>query len=81
MIDKAALCEKIRKLYPDVGECGIDVKVEYDEAENSLIVRLKKGNKEIKHYLPADDASACMEGKQCVALGIEISQFKDYAHQ
>jgi hypothetical protein len=81
MIDNEALCETIRKIYPDVGECGIDVKVEYDDKEKSLVVYLKKGNKEIQHYLPEEDASACMEGKQCVALGIEISQFKDYAHQ
>ncbi|MBT8373425.1 MAG: hypothetical protein KJN80_00765 [Deltaproteobacteria bacterium] len=25
MIDNDRLCQKIRKLYPDVGECGIDV--------------------------------------------------------
>ena len=81
MMDKEALCETIRKLYPDVGDCGIDVKVVYDDKEKSRVVYLKKGNKEIKHYLPDEDAAACMEGKQCVALGIEISQFKDYAHQ
>lgn len=81
MIDKNALCEKIRGIYPDVGECGIDVRAEFDESENTWAVYLKKGNKEIKHYLPEEDADACMEGKQCVSLGLEIAQFKDYAHQ
>jgi len=31
MIDKKELCDKIRRLYPDIGECGIDVDVEYDQ--------------------------------------------------
>jgi hypothetical protein len=81
MMDKGQICEKIKSIYPDVGSCGIDVKVDYDEQEQSLVVYLKKGNKEVKHYLPDDDAKACLDGKQCVALGIEIAQFKDYAHQ
>jgi len=80
MIGKEALCEKIRSIYPDVGECGIDVRAEYDESENSWVVYLKRGSKEIKHFLPNQDADACMEGKQCVSLGLEIAQFKDYAH-
>jgi hypothetical protein len=81
MIDKETLCEKIRSIYPDVGTCGIDVRAEYDENEKSWVVYLQKGNKEVKHYLPTEDAEACMDGKQCVSLGLEISQFKDYAHQ
>jgi len=79
-MDKQALCEKILTIYPEIGECGIDARVEYDENERSLVVYLKKGNKEIKHFLPDEDAEACMLGKQCVGLGIEIKQFKDYAH-
>lgn len=31
MIDKAQLCEKIVEIYPDIGQCGIDVEVETDQ--------------------------------------------------
>ncbi|MGD8366186.1 MAG: hypothetical protein PVG78_00980 [Desulfobacterales bacterium] len=78
MIDKGALCEKIRAIYPDVGACGIDVRAEYDGNENAWVIYLQKGNREVKHFLPPEDAEACMGGKQCVSLGIEIAQFKDY---
>ena len=30
MIDKDGLCHKIRDIYPDIGECGIDVDVAFD---------------------------------------------------
>lgn len=76
MIDKAELCEKIRTIYPDVGECGIDVDVEYDEDQKAWIVRLKKDSHELKTFLDDGDAELCMLGKQCVSLGIEIAQLK-----
>lgn len=77
MYDKAEICAKIRSIYPDIGACGIDVEVDYDEKEKSLVVYLRKGNRKVKHFLPSADADACMMGKQCVALGIEIAQLRD----
>jgi hypothetical protein len=76
MIDKKELCEKIRQLYPDIGECGIDVNVEFDEEQKAWVVDLKKEKHELKTFLEDNDAEACMLGKQCVSLGIEIAQLK-----
>lgn len=44
MHDKKTLCEKIRSIYSEIGECGIDVDVAFDEKKNAWIVDLKKGN-------------------------------------
>ena len=76
MIDKAELCEKIRTIYPDIGECGIDIDVKYDDDQKSWIVQLKKDNHELKTFLEDGDAELGMLGKQCVSLGIEIAQLK-----
>lgn len=76
MIDKAALCDKIRDLYPDIGECGIDVDVDYDQEKQAWIVDLKKGSFELKTHLEDDDADQCMLGQKCVGLGIEIAQLR-----
>ena len=76
MIDKSELCEKIRELYPDIGECGIDVDVDYDEAQKAWVVDLKKGGQKLKTYLEDSDADSCMLGKKCVGLGIEIAQLR-----
>ena len=76
MIDKNELCEKIRSIYPDVGECGIDVDVEYDEEQKRWIVNLKKVGHKLKTYLEDGDAEKCLEGIQCVSLGIEIAQLR-----
>ena len=76
MIDQNALCEKIRELYPDIGDCGLDVKVAYDKVQNTWVVYLKKDNHQLKTYLEADDAETCMLDRKCVGLGIEIAQLR-----
>jgi len=73
-IDKQALCEKIRDIYPDIGECGIDIDVAYDDEQQRWTVNLKKGAHHLKTFLEEGDAAFCLDGKQCVGLGLEIAQ-------
>ncbi len=76
MIDKKELCEKIRSIYPDIGECGIDVAAEYDETQKAWVVHLKRKNQRLKTFLEEGDAEKCLLGQKCVGLGIEIAQLK-----
>ncbi len=76
MINKKELCEKIRTLYPDIGECGINVDVDYDRQQKSWVVGLKKGTTRLKTFLEDGDAEKCMLGEKCVGLGIEIAQLR-----
>jgi len=76
MYNEQALCEKITSLYPDIGQCGIDVRVSWNEREKTWLVHLEKGTHKLDHFLETADADTCMDGKQCVALGLEIAQLK-----
>jgi len=76
MYDKAELCEKIRSIYPDIGECGIDIDVNYDQDQKSWVVYLKKDKHELKTFLEDSDAERCLLGEKCVGLGIEIAQLR-----
>jgi hypothetical protein len=76
MIDKNELCKKIISLYPDIGECGIDVNVFFDEDQKAWVVDLKKDRHELKTFLEEGDAEKCLDGRQCVSLGIEIAQLR-----
>lgn len=80
-MEKQELCDKIRELYPDVGECGIDVDVNYDNDQKRWVVDLTKGQHHLKTFLEEGDAESCMEGKQCVSLGIEIAQLRSNIEQ
>jgi len=71
------LCSKITNLYPEIGECNINIEVQHDDKKKVWVVDLKKGEHELKHYLEYPDADNCMEGKQCVSLGLEIAQLRE----
>jgi hypothetical protein len=77
MIDKDELCHKIKEMYPDIGECGIDVDVAFDETNQRWVVDLKKGSRRMKTFLEEGDAEFCLQGRRCVSLGIEIGQLRD----
>jgi hypothetical protein len=76
MFDKKELCAKITELYPDIGACGIDIDAFYSTKKGTWIVELKKDNHKLQHHLEKHDAKDCMDGKECVALGLEIAQLK-----
>jgi hypothetical protein len=76
MHDKVDLCEKIKSIYPEIGECGIDIDLEWDEAKKAWIVDLKKDKHELKTHLEPEDADTCMKGDKCVSLGLQIAQLK-----
>jgi hypothetical protein len=76
MIDKNQLCEKIREIYPDIGQCGIDVEVLFDANNQRWVVDLKKDHRHLKTYLEEGDAELCLAGKQCIGLSIEVAQLR-----
>ena len=77
MIAKEELCNKIKDIYPDIGQCGIDVDVEFDKQENTWIVDLRKDHHHLKTFLDESDAEGCVEGNKCVNLGVQIAQLRD----
>ena len=44
--------------------------------KKAWIVDLKKDKHELKAHLEPQEANKCMEGKQCVSLGLQIAQLK-----
>ena len=76
MIDKDTLCDKIREIYPDIGECDLDIKAEYDENQKAWAIHLTKDKHKLKTYLEDNDVEKCMNGEMCVGLSIEIAQLK-----
>jgi len=77
MYSENELCQRITAMYPEVGQCGRDIRVDYSTAKKTWVVHLKKGSHSLDHYLESMDADPCMEGKQCLALGLEIAQLRN----
>jgi len=76
MHTKEELCEKIKAVFPEIGACGINLKVDYDQGNKAWVVDLKKDQHELKTFLEDSEAQECMDGKQCVSLGLQIGQLR-----
>lgn len=77
MTDAKDLCAKIRSIYPEIGECGADVDVRYDNDKNVWAVDLTRGDRHLTTYLEDEETNACIEGERCVRLGDQVSQLID----
>ena len=75
-INKKELCDKIQEIYPDIGSCGIDIDTRWDEDTGSWVVDLKREGKELTTHLETADAENCMNGQECVHLGLQVAQLK-----
>ena len=81
MHTKEELCEKIKAVFPEIGACVIDLKVDYDKSNKAWVVDLKKDKHELKTFLEDSEAQQCMDGKQCVSLGLQIGQLRKNIEQ
>ncbi len=75
MYGKEELCKKLHELYPKIGACDCDLAVDWDTEKSVWKIDFNKDGRQLTHYLEDDDASACLEGKKCIGLGIELGQF------
>jgi hypothetical protein len=76
MLTRNEVCNKITEVFPDIGTCGIDLDVNFDDTNKAWAVDLRKGGHHLKTYLEIDEADRCNEGN-CVSLGLQVAQLRD----
>lgn len=76
MATKNDICRKIEEIIPEAGKCGTDFSVEYDEANHAWSVDLHHGTIHLKTFVEDGEAESCLEGEQCIPLGLQIGQLK-----
>ena len=69
------LKEKIREMYPEIGEHGLTMDVDFNEQKQAYIVSFKRGKEALTTHLEKNDADECMNGIKCVYLGVQVAQF------
>lgn len=75
-IDNEILCERIKAIYPEIGECGIDLNATWNNDRKVWIVDFRSGEYALSTYLETEDADACMDGRKCPTLGDKIEDLK-----
>lgn len=66
---------KVKEMFPDIDKYQMDCDLTFDEGKNAYIIKLVKGKHVLTTHLEKPDADACMEGKECVHLGVQVAQF------
>ena len=74
-INAPALLATIRAMYPEIGKNRLSVAVHHDAARNAWAVRVARGEHALTTYLEMQDVANCLEGRQCIHLSSQISQF------
>jgi hypothetical protein len=69
------LAEKLREIYPEISRHELELDLEYKPEQEYWIIKLEKGDFKLHTFLEKNDADACLEGVQCVYLGVQIGQF------
>lgn len=76
MLNKMDIYKKIKAVYPDIGEFGKDVTIDYDKVQHAWVVDLKDGRKHLKTFLEEKDAEVCVDRNKCIGVGLQIGQLR-----
>ena len=85
MVTKQELCKKIQEVHPDIGVCGIDFTVEFDNKARAWVVDFNHGNQHLRTFVEDNEADSCLTKDRCLSLALQISQlrvnFEKYIHE
>ena len=62
-------------MYPEIKEHKLNLDLEFVPDQNYWVVKLERGEFKLHTFLDKPDADACLDGTQCVYLGVQIGQF------
>lgn len=69
------LKNKLKEMYPEIEKHELDLALRFDGEKDAWVVELRKKGHELKTYLEKKDAEDCVDGIECVYLGVQIGQF------
>jgi len=70
-----ALKDKIMEMYPEIGEHGISMGLDFNRELKTYDIKLRKGSHELVTHLEKIDADECMDNIKCIYLGVKIGEF------
>lgn len=73
------LTEKLKEIHPEIDRYGLGLKVRFDKIKKAWAATFSKEGHTMDTYLEDKDVEACMNGEQCVYIGVQLGQFiKNY---
>jgi len=70
-----ALKDKIMEMYPEIGEHGISMSLDFNRELKTYDIKLRKDSHELVTHLEKIDADECMDNIKCIYLGVKVGEF------
>lgn len=74
MYDRLEICRRITEAMPELGVCGFDINVTHDDHLKAWKVNYDEAGVRAQTYLDDEDVGRCLEGKECLSLGLMVRQ-------
>ena len=76
MLNNKSICRKVQEIFPEKGQCGKDMKVEYSKKHNTYLLNYKENGEKKKTFLDIDETSMCIEKERCIDFGFQVNQIR-----
>ena len=76
MLTNKQVCDRLSAIYPDFGQCGENIDVDWDQENQAWAIDFGYDGYRIRHYLENEDAAVCIIDNRCVGMAIEFGQFR-----
>ncbi len=70
-----AIKDKIMEMYPEIVQNEISISLNFNREKKVYIMKLRRDLHELTTHLEKKDIDECMDGIECVHLGVQIGQF------
>ncbi len=70
-----AIKDKIMEMYPEIAQNEISISLNFSREKKVYIMKLRRDLYELTTHLEKKDIDECMDGIECVHLGVQIGQF------
>ncbi len=72
-----AIKDKIMEMYPEIAQNEISISLNFSREKKVYIMKLRRDLHELTTHLEKKDIDECMDGIECVHLGVQIGQFSE----
>lgn len=77
MYDRTEVCRKITEILPELGSCGLDLNVFYDDRLQVWRVSYDEEGRHALTFLEEEDVERCLSGRECLSLGLMAHQLRE----
>jgi hypothetical protein len=67
--------DKLMEMYPEISASGIHLRLSLDEERDAWVIHFDKNGHTRYAFLDKKDADACMDGTQCIYMGVLVEQY------